>query len=234
MSAQAIYVFLLAVSFLPLLNAQYVLRGQAPPLTAPPVFVRQILICPADYTSCTDGGGGCCEIGAPCAFSNGTPICNTTCGLGPICTSDLDGLCCNLGYTCNYQSTLCISTTELITSTSTTPTTPAAPSPTLSPPPPLTVTSTILLSPTSLEPPPSTMTSQEQTSSTTMGSGSGSTSLNETPKTASLTKTTSATASELTGPSTPATQSVATGGKDKLGLSLKVLLGSCGLVLLWG
>jgi hypothetical protein len=111
MSAQAIYVFLLAFPFLHLLNAQYVLRGQAPPLTVPLVFVRQIHTCPTDHTSCTDGGGGCCEIGAPCAFSNGIPICNATCGLGPICTSDLDSLCCNLGFTCNYQTTLCISTT---------------------------------------------------------------------------------------------------------------------------
>ena len=71
MSAQTLYVFLLAVPFLPFLNAQYVLRGQAAPL-----LIRQIISCATGQTSCTDGGGGCCDIGAPCAFQNGVPICD--------------------------------------------------------------------------------------------------------------------------------------------------------------
>src|SRR5277367_4477372 len=107
MYTQALYVFLLAFPLLSLVNAQHLLRVEPPVPTAAPLFIRQGFTCGAGMTSCTDGGGGCCDVGAPCGFDNGVPICEEGCGLGPTCTGVLDGLCCQLGYTCNYQSTIC-------------------------------------------------------------------------------------------------------------------------------
>src|SRR5205809_649531 len=99
MPAKTLYVFLLTIPFLPLLKAQYLLRGQLPLLTAAPLFIRQkSLTCPTGQTSCVNDGGdgnGCCSIGVSCAFSSGIPICLEPClAEFATCTNDLNGLCC--------------------------------------------------------------------------------------------------------------------------------------------
>ena len=105
-------IILLSIPHLPFLTAEYRLRAGVPVLTAAPLFKRQEQFdCPAEATSCHDGSPGCCNYGEICTFTkNHTPICQGLCNGGPICSGDTDGLCCNVGYTCNYQFTLCETT----------------------------------------------------------------------------------------------------------------------------
>jgi hypothetical protein len=235
MHSHDLFAFLLTLSYFPLLNAQQLLRAQAPlPTAAPNLLFRQIYTCAAGQTSCSVGGG-CCDIGAPCAFSDGIPICQEACGIGPVCTGDLDGLCCQFGYTCNYQSTLCISNGI------------GGSQPTLTPPSQPAVPSTTIAPPSPPSPPPS-QTSPTQASPTT----SSTTSTTSSPKPATKTAASSSTqplivTPEPTSPASSTTppaastktlsashSSASSNGQDRLVFSLKVMLACCGLGFFWG
>ena len=238
MLAKALCVLLLTIPFLPLLNAQYLLRGELPLLTAAPLFVRENSVtCPSGQTSCVnDGGGGrgCCSMGVSCAFSNGVPICVQPCLLDDItCTSDLSGFCCKPGNTCNYQSSACVPTGI---GNSPPPTT------SKSSPPPITSVSHIS---STVVPPPTSPTSKPTTPSTSPIKGTSSNSTSQSSTTTSKSSTTTTTSAAITITSTATTKltttSATTGaqvqsvsGQDKLRLSLKVLLVNCGLAFLWG
>jgi hypothetical protein len=233
----ALYFFLLS---LPSLLSAEQLRGgaQAPAPTAAPIFVplflrQEFSTCPVGQSSCTDGGGGCCDVGAACTFSGIIPICAEDCGLGPTCTGFLSGLCCQLGYTCNYQSTLCISNglgisvptfTEISLAA---PTTTVAPesfqSPAPSSAPPSTPQQTAIPTPTSTKSTKST-TPQSTGESLSLSLAAPSTSSQE--STTSTSPTGAGTGSQSTS-TAPAT--FTTSGQGKLGFSLRILLAGCGL-----
>jgi hypothetical protein len=100
-----------------LLTAQQLLRAsynQPPAPTAAALFIQQnIFVCPAGQTSCLDGSGGCCKFGVACTSSKGKPVCDEACGIGPKCSGFG---CCDVGYTCDYQLTLCTSDTLILSS----------------------------------------------------------------------------------------------------------------------
>ena len=240
MHSYDLFAFLLTLSYFPLLNAQQLLRAQAPlPTAAPNLLFRQIYTCAAGQTSCSVGGG-CCDVGAPCAFSDGIPICQEACGIGPVCTGDLDGLCCQFGYTCNYQSTLCISNGI------------GGSQPTLTPPSQPAVPSTTIAPPSPPSPPPSqtspTQASPTQASPTT----SSTTSTTSSPKPATKTAASSSTQPLIVTPepTSPASSTISpaastktlsashssasSNGQDRLVFSLKVMLACCGLGFFWG
>lgn len=242
--AQALHASLLAISFLPLLNAQY-LRAEPPLPTAPPLFIRQFKTCGSTATLCTDGSGGCCDIGAACTHSGGLPICDELCGFGdPQCTGIMDGACCKIGYTCNYVSTVCVKNslgfpvvptfTPVII-----PTISVAPifTPVVIPTAPVTLTYSLPLVPNSTsklilpssttpsETPSSTTSAEEQTTSKEVTSSTE----------AELTLTSSSGLEETPSTSAAAapTQSVISNAQDKLGFDLKLLLAGYGLAFLY-
>ncbi len=106
--------FLLFLPHLPFLVAQAHIRAKAPAPTAAPLFLRQITTCDAGLTSCHDGLPGCCGIGEACTVdTSSVPLCIAKCNGGPTCSGVFSGHCCEFGYTCDYQATLCGSNTNV-------------------------------------------------------------------------------------------------------------------------
>lgn len=235
-SAKALYASLLAVSFLPFLNAQYILRVDPPLPTIAPLFERQIQTCASTATLCNDGSGGCCDIGAACTSSKGVPICAKACApAAPICTGVMDGFCCKIGYTCNYESTMCVTNTLGSVATPTfspalTSSLDVEPTSSLQAFPSSTGAATVATSTPPLDDLPTSTSStaaaaaKSSTSSAKFGSTATPSSEIKKPTSTSIT-------SNLTA-ATP-TPSVFRGAQDKLGFDMKVLLAGCGLAFLW-
>ena len=110
-----ISVFIIFIAHLDRAEAQYPARVGAQTTRPAHLFPRQIssddASCAAGATSCNDGQAGCCNIGQACSFDDShRPVCSGSCAGLVLCSGDMAGLCCNPGYTCNTQATLCEST----------------------------------------------------------------------------------------------------------------------------
>lgn len=214
------------------LDAQQLLRAgehQPPAPTAAAIFIQQnVFVCPAGQTSCLDGSGGCCSFGVACTSSRGKPVCDEACGIGPTCSFG----CCDIGYTCDDQLTLCTSDTLILNSPSNigsvSVTSTAAPSSTIrskSPPstsPTSNVTPTPIpgsvgkLSSSTLSDTPSSAPSQGQSTPASTKSA--------------LTSNEALTSIIPQSSIVPATVTVSGNGQGKMGLYMSMLLISCGLV----